>query len=122
MGKILKRTNKIFRLIVSCFIFVFFSFNSINISLIQSNVLGKKTNSVYEGIYEASWNSDINDLYDKNFVSSYYNHSTEYFSLDYIVSPVKNVFTNPNNIYVGYYNKKLQCFQYIYDDSLVYLK
>ena len=122
MKKIWKKTNKIFRLIISIIIFIFFSINTINVSVIQSNVLGKKLNNLYEGINNVSWNSDINDLYEKTFISAYYNNSIEYFSLDTNFSPIKNINTVPDNIYIGYYQKKLQSVQYIYSDALVYLK
>ena len=107
---------------LSCVVFVFFCFNSIDIKVASNHVFGQPTTNLYEGINGSIWNSKIESLYSSFvFVSDNLNGKNSYYSVDVNTNLFNNMSKKPSKIYAGYYFGKLQSVQYIYEnDSIVF--
>ena len=117
-----KKLLAIAKITISCFIFLFFCFNSIDIKVASNHVFGQPTTNLYEGINGANWNSKIENLNSSSvFVSDGFNGKNSYYSVDINTNVFNNMSKTPSKIYAGYYFGKLQSVQYIYEnDSIVF--
>ena len=117
-----KTLLNIAKITLSCVVFVFFFFNSIDIKVASNHVFGQPTTNLYEGINGSTWNSKIESLSSSSvFVSDNLNGKNSYYSVDVNTNLFNNMIKKPSRIYAGYYFGELQSVQYIYEnDSIVF--
>ena len=117
-----KQLLNITKITLSCAVFIFFCFNTIDIRVASNHVLGQPSTNLYQGINGATWNSKVGDFYSNStFISNDSNGKNTYYSVDINTKLFNNMSKYPSKIYAGYYFNKLQSVQYIYEnDGIVF--